>query len=81
MVLKAYPMEWQDIRFHLVLRGYLEKINHSQVRVDLKKQFGDKDIIFETVLEQALDLEAVTRIEEDEQTPQLRLSVGMKRKI
>ena len=39
------------------------------MRLDLRKQIGDKDIKIETVLEQALHLEAVTRTEEEEQTP------------
>ena len=68
MALKEYPKESHDIRDHLVLRGFLERINHSQVRLDLRKQIGDKDIQIETILEPALHLEAVTRIEEEEQT-------------
>ena len=72
LALKAYPTELEDIRDHLVRRGFLEGINHSQVRLDLRKQIGDKDMKTETVLEQALHLEAVTRIEEKEQTPKLR---------
>ena len=71
LVLKAYPTKSQDIRDHLVLRGVLEGINHSQMRLDLRKQIGDKDIKIETVLERALHLEAVTRIEEEEQTPKV----------
>ena len=66
LALKAYPTESQDIRDHLVLRGFLEGINHSQVRLDLRKQIGDKDMKIETVLERPLYLEAVTRIEEEE---------------
>ena len=61
--MKAYPTESQDIRDHLVLRGFLEGINHSKVRLDLRKRIGDKDRKIETVLEQALHIEAVTRIE------------------
>ena len=34
---KAYPEESQDIRDHLVLRGFLEGIHHSQVRLDIRK--------------------------------------------
>ena len=71
LALKAYPTDSQDIRDHLVLGGFLEGINHSQVRLDLRKQIGDKDMKFETVLERALHLEAVTRIEEEEQTPKV----------
>ena len=67
MALKAYPTESQDIRDHLVLRGFLEKINHSQLRLDLRKQIGDKDVKSETILEQVLHLEALTRIEKAKQ--------------
>ena len=62
LALKAYPTESQDLRDHLVLRGFLEGINHSQVMLDLRKQIGDNDMKVETVLERALRLEAVTRI-------------------
>ena len=65
----AYPTESQDIRDHLVLRGLLARINLIRVRLDLRKQIGDKDMTIKTVLERALHLEAVTRIEEEEQTP------------
>ena len=41
LALKAYPTELQDIRDHLALRGFLVRINHSQVRLDLRKQIGD----------------------------------------
>ena len=51
LALRAYPTESQDIRDHLVLRGFLEGIKHSQVRLDLRKQVGDKDMKIETVLE------------------------------
>ena len=71
LALKAYPTESQDIRDHLDLRGFLEGIKQSQVRLDLRKQIGDKDMKIETVLERALHLEAVTRIEEEEQTPKV----------
>ena len=60
LALKAYPTESQDIRDHLVLRGFLEGINHSQVRLDFRKQISNKDMEIETVLERALHLEVVT---------------------
>ena len=41
---KAYPEESQDIRDHLELRGFLEGIHHSQVRLDLRKTLEDKDM-------------------------------------
>ena len=69
--LKAYPTESQNIRDRQILRGFLEGINHSQVRLDLRKQIGDKYMKIETVLEQALHLEAVTGIEGEEQTPKV----------
>ena len=69
--MKAYPTESRDIRDHLVLRAFLEGINRSQVRLDLRKQIGDKDTKIETNWEQALHLEAVTRIKEEEQTPKV----------
>ena len=37
LALKAYPDESDDIRNHLVLRGFLEGIHHSQVRLDLRE--------------------------------------------
>ena len=40
--LKAYPTDSQDIRDHLVLKGFIEAVNHSQVRLDFRKQIGDK---------------------------------------
>ena len=73
LALKAYPTEWQDIRDYLVLRGFLEGINHSQLSVDIRKPIGEKDMKIETVLQRALHLEAVTRIEEEEQTPKLEI--------
>ena len=72
LALKVYPTESQDIRDYLVLRGFSEGINHSQVRLDLREQISDKKMKIETVLERALHLEAVTRKEEEEQLPKLR---------
>ena len=69
--MKAYPTESHYIRDHLVLRRFLEGINHSQVRLDLRKRIGDKDRKIETVLERALHTEAVTRIEKEQQTPKV----------
>ena len=45
---KAYPEESQDIRDHLVLRGFLEGIHNSQVRLDLRKTLEDKDMTVDT---------------------------------
>ena len=68
---KAYPEESQDIRDLLVLRGFLEGIHHSQVSLDLRKTLADKDMTVDKALERALHLEAVTRIEEEKQVPQI----------
>ena len=65
----AYPTELQNVRDHLVLRRFLEVISHIHVRLDLSKQIGDKDMKIETALERALPLEAVTKTEDEEQTP------------
>ena len=64
----AYQTEPQDIRDHLVMRVFLERNNHSQVRLDARKQIGDKDLKIKTLLERAWHLDAATRIKEEEQT-------------
>ena len=53
----------QDIRDDLVLRGFEEKINYSQVRLDLGKQIGYIDMNIDTILKEACHLKAVTRLE------------------
>ena len=68
---KAYPEESQDIQDHLVLRGFLQGIHHSQVRLALRKTLEDRDVIVDKALLRALHLEAVTRIEEKEHVPQI----------
>ena len=55
---KALPEESQDIRDQLVLRGFLEVIHHSQVRLDLRKTLEDKDMTVDKAIERALHLEA-----------------------
>ena len=50
---KAYPEESHDIRDHLVLRGFLEGIHHSQARLDLRKTLEDKDMTVDKALEKA----------------------------
>ena len=54
LVWKAFSTESKDIRDHLVLRGFLEGIKHSQVKLDLRKQIEDKDIEIEAILERVL---------------------------
>ena len=53
-----------------MLRGFLEVIHHSEVRLDLRKTLEDEDMTVHKALERALHLEVVTRIEE-EQVPQI----------
>ena len=62
----AHPDESQDIRGHLVLRGFLDGIHHSQVRLELRKTTGDKNKSIANALERDLHLEAIIRIEEED---------------
>ena len=55
------------------LRGLPERINYTQIRLDLRNQIGQKDMTIGRVFEQALQLEDVTRIEEEEQTPKVAI--------
>ena len=71
LAMKAYPGESKKIRDHLVVRGFLEGIRNSQVRLDLRKTIGDAEMNIERILEMALHLEAVTRIEEEEKVPRV----------
>ena len=73
LALKAYPQESKKIREHRILRGFLEGIEISQVRLNLRKNLGDADMTLEKVLKRALHIEAVTRIEEEDN--ELRVSV------
>ena len=59
LAMKAYPGESKEIR------------DHSQVRLDLRvrKTIGDAEMNIERILEMALQLEAVTRIEEEGKKP------------
>ena len=71
LAMKAYPGESNEIRDHLVVRGFLEGIHNSQVRLDLRKSLVDAELTIERVLEKELLLEAVTRIEEEEKEPRV----------
>ena len=51
-------------------------MKHSQVKLDLWKQIGDKDMKIETVLEQVLHLKAASKTEEEEQTPKIAVIRG-----
>ena len=70
LALKAYPQECTEIRENLILRGFLEGIEKSQVGLDLRRHLGDADITLNKALERALHIEAVTRIEEEDNEPQ-----------
>ena len=71
LALIAYPQESNEIREHLILRGFLEGIENSQVRLDLRKNLGDAVMTLEKALERALHIEAVTRIEEEDNKPRV----------
>ena len=71
LAVKAYPHESQDIRDHLVLRGFFEGVHHSQVKFEVRTTIGDKEMNIANALERALHLEAVIRIEEEKQTPRI----------
>ena len=78
LALKAYPQESNEIREHLILRGFLEGIEKSQVRLDLRKNLGNADMTIDKALESALHSEAVTRIEENNDGPGFLPSSRMK---
>ena len=69
LAMRAYPQESNKIKEHLILRGILERIENSQVRIDLKINLGEADMTLDKALERALDTEAVTRIEEEDNEP------------
>ena len=73
LALKAYAQESNEIREHLILRGFLEGKENSQVRIDLRKSLGDADMTLDKALERALHIEAVTRIEEEYNEPRVSL--------
>ena len=54
LAMKAFPGESKKIRDHLVVRGFLEGIRNSQVRLDLRKTIGDAEMNIERILEMAL---------------------------
>ena len=71
LALKAYPQESNEVRAHLVSSGFLEGIESSQVRLDLRKNLGDADMTLYKSLEGALHIEAVTRTEEEDNKPRV----------
>ena len=71
LALKAYPQQSNEIREHLILRGFLEGIENIQVQLNQRNNLGDADITLDEVLERALHIEAVTRIEEEDNEPRV----------
>ena len=71
LALKAYPQESNEIREHLILRGFLEGIENSQVRFDPRNNLGDADMTLDKALERTLHIEAVTRIKEEDNEPRV----------
>ena len=71
LALKAYPQEFNEIIEHLILRGFLEGIENIQVQPDLRKNLGDADMTLDKALERALHIEAVTRIDEEDNEPRV----------
>ena len=71
LALKAYPQASNEIREHLILRGFLEGIEKNQVRLNLRKNLGDADMNLDKALERALHIEAVTKIEEEDNEPRV----------
>ena len=69
LALKEFPQESDEIREHLILRGFFADIEKSQVRLDLRKNLGDADMTLDRALERTLHIEAVTRIEEEDNEP------------
>ena len=78
LALKAYSQEYNEIGEHLILRGVLQGIAISQVRLDLRKNIGDAGMTLDKALERALHIEAVTRIEEVDNEPGFLTSSRMK---
>ena len=66
LALKAYPQEPVGIREHPILRGFHKDTEYSKVRHDLKKNSGGTVMTIDKALEKTLHIEAVTRIEEED---------------
>ena len=71
LALKAYPQESNEIREHLILRGFFKGKENSQVQLELRKNLGDADMTLDKALERALHIEAATRIEEKDNEPRV----------
>ena len=53
------------------MRGFLEGIINSKVRLDMRKNLGDADITLDKALERALHIQELTRIEEEDNEPRV----------
>ena len=71
LAVKVYLEESNAIPYHLVVRGFLKGIHNSQFGLDSRKSLVDADLKIESVVEKALHLEAVTRIQEAEREPKV----------
>ena len=71
LTLKAYPQGSTEIRKHLIVRGFLEGIENSQVQLELRKNLDDADMTLDRALERALHIVAVTRIEQEDNEPRV----------
>ena len=68
LALKAYPQESTEIREQIIVRGFLEGIENSQVQLDLRKNGHD---FRQSFRETPLYIEVVTRIEEEDNEPRV----------
>ena len=78
--MNAHPESLKEIRDHLVVRGFLVGIHNSQIRLNFRKSLVEAELTIDTVLEKALHLEAVTRIEEKEREPKVAVLQPTKQK-
>ena len=62
LALKAYPADSEDVREHMVVRGFLGGTCNTQVRLDLGKTLPKIEKKAQTLQEEMLHWEAVTRI-------------------
>ena len=66
LALRAYPQESNEIGEHLILSGFIEGIENSQVILDLGRDLGDAYTTLDKALERALHIEALSRIYEED---------------
>ena len=69
LAFKAYPHQTNELREHLILKGFLEDIENSQVRLEMRENSGDADMTLDKALERARNKKAVTIIEEEDNKP------------